>query len=178
MALIKCPECGKDVSTQAKACPHCGYPLNKDNISIEENNKECPKPLDESWMEIYKKKPLYGKLILTLIFFVTAIIFTICFIINSKYYFDYLAFYISGGLLLIFAFALWIAGLICLKYKTINCDGYNAIVIAGIWNNTLVIENKVIEKAHNRYFNGAFPNGKKIRAEIAYWDSSIRIILD
>ena len=27
MALIKCPECGKDVSTAAEACPHCGYPL-------------------------------------------------------------------------------------------------------------------------------------------------------
>ena len=28
MALIKCPECGKDVSTSASACPHCGYPIN------------------------------------------------------------------------------------------------------------------------------------------------------
>ncbi|MCK9386052.1 MAG: zinc ribbon domain-containing protein [Nevskia sp.] len=24
MALIKCRECGKDISTDAKACPHCG----------------------------------------------------------------------------------------------------------------------------------------------------------
>ncbi len=27
MALIRCPECGKEVSDQAKACIHCGYPL-------------------------------------------------------------------------------------------------------------------------------------------------------
>ncbi len=27
MALIACPECGKDISTSAKACPACGYPL-------------------------------------------------------------------------------------------------------------------------------------------------------
>jgi uncharacterized membrane protein YdbT with pleckstrin-like domain len=27
MALIACPECGKEVSTAAKACPACGYPL-------------------------------------------------------------------------------------------------------------------------------------------------------
>lgn len=27
MALIECPECGRDVSDQAAACPHCGYPL-------------------------------------------------------------------------------------------------------------------------------------------------------
>ena len=27
MALIACPECGREVSTEAKACPACGYPL-------------------------------------------------------------------------------------------------------------------------------------------------------
>jgi membrane protein YdbS with pleckstrin-like domain len=27
MALITCPECGKAVSTEAKACPSCGYPV-------------------------------------------------------------------------------------------------------------------------------------------------------
>lgn len=27
MALITCPECGKQVSTRASACPHCGYPI-------------------------------------------------------------------------------------------------------------------------------------------------------
>lgn len=28
MALIKCPECGKEVSNRAKECIHCGFPLN------------------------------------------------------------------------------------------------------------------------------------------------------
>ena len=27
MALIKCPECGKEVSDKAQACINCGYPL-------------------------------------------------------------------------------------------------------------------------------------------------------
>lgn len=27
MALIKCPECGKDVSDKAEVCIHCGYPM-------------------------------------------------------------------------------------------------------------------------------------------------------
>ena len=27
MALINCPECGKEVSTTALSCPHCGYAL-------------------------------------------------------------------------------------------------------------------------------------------------------
>jgi hypothetical protein len=29
MPLIKCPACGKDVSTQATSCPNCGHPLAK-----------------------------------------------------------------------------------------------------------------------------------------------------
>lgn len=27
MALITCPECGKQISDKAPACIHCGYPL-------------------------------------------------------------------------------------------------------------------------------------------------------
>lgn len=28
MALIKCPECGKDISDKSTVCIHCGFPLN------------------------------------------------------------------------------------------------------------------------------------------------------
>lgn len=34
MALIKCPECGKEISDKAKHCIHCGYPLNMQEESI------------------------------------------------------------------------------------------------------------------------------------------------
>ena len=27
MSLIRCPECGKDVSDMAASCPNCGYPI-------------------------------------------------------------------------------------------------------------------------------------------------------
>lgn len=30
MALIKCPECGKEISDKAPTCPNCGYPINTD----------------------------------------------------------------------------------------------------------------------------------------------------
>ena len=30
VAMIKpCPDCGKDVSTDAQACPHCGKPVSR-----------------------------------------------------------------------------------------------------------------------------------------------------
>ena len=38
MALIKCPECGKQISDMAKSCPHCGYAKN-----INQNTNKKPK---------------------------------------------------------------------------------------------------------------------------------------
>ncbi|MDO4332621.1 MAG: zinc-ribbon domain-containing protein [Eubacteriales bacterium] len=29
MALINCPECGREISDKAVSCPHCGYPIEK-----------------------------------------------------------------------------------------------------------------------------------------------------
>ncbi len=35
MALIKCPECGKEISDKAVSCPNCGYPINRmEDLSI------------------------------------------------------------------------------------------------------------------------------------------------
>ena len=31
MAIIKCPECGQEVSSFAETCPHCGYRLKEKN---------------------------------------------------------------------------------------------------------------------------------------------------
>ena len=41
MALIKCPECGKEISDKAAACIHCGFPLSlleKEYVSGEKKN--------------------------------------------------------------------------------------------------------------------------------------------
>ena len=34
MALIKCPECGREISSQAKQCIHCGYPLEENESEL------------------------------------------------------------------------------------------------------------------------------------------------
>lgn len=49
MALIKCSECGKEISDKASACPSCGAPIEK-----EEQKKEPPKP-------VTKKKTPFNK---------------------------------------------------------------------------------------------------------------------
>ena len=35
MALIKCKECGKEISDKAKSCPNCGNPINDDTYTKE-----------------------------------------------------------------------------------------------------------------------------------------------
>ena len=32
MALINCPECGKEISDKAEKCIHCGYPIKNESI--------------------------------------------------------------------------------------------------------------------------------------------------
>ena len=38
MALIKCPECGKQISDRAAACPNCGCPVNSNNTTPQTDN--------------------------------------------------------------------------------------------------------------------------------------------
>lgn len=48
MALIKCTECGHEVSDKAAACPNCGCPITHDEkIICEECGTEIPKGLSE-----------------------------------------------------------------------------------------------------------------------------------
>lgn len=42
MALIKCPDCQKDVSSQAESCLHCGCPISKKNNT----NQNIGLPID------------------------------------------------------------------------------------------------------------------------------------
>lgn len=45
MALIICPECGKEFSDKAPACPNCGFPTNE---LLETAPSEEPTPSDNS----------------------------------------------------------------------------------------------------------------------------------
>lgn len=36
MALVSCSECGREVSTLAAACPHCGAPVGRGNATSRE----------------------------------------------------------------------------------------------------------------------------------------------
>ena len=34
MALITCPECGKEISSQASSCPNCGAPMTDEAVQM------------------------------------------------------------------------------------------------------------------------------------------------
>lgn len=40
MALIKCSECGKEISDKATTCPNCGCPINKSKSNKKKSNEE------------------------------------------------------------------------------------------------------------------------------------------
>lgn len=56
MALIKCPECNKDISNKSKICIHCGYP-----ISERENKSDGYIKVDNKLYDISKLKKIYEK---------------------------------------------------------------------------------------------------------------------
>ena len=47
MALIKCNECGKEISDKADKCPNCGCPVKKQPYTISINNEAID--IDEIW---------------------------------------------------------------------------------------------------------------------------------
>jgi hypothetical protein len=44
MALIRCPDCARDVSDAARSCPHCGFPIAKRRVPSPPTD---PNELDE-----------------------------------------------------------------------------------------------------------------------------------
>ncbi len=60
MSLIKCPECGKDVSNLAEKCIHCGYPLQrplkyKSYKAMKKEKEERKKEMEKKEMEKKEK---------------------------------------------------------------------------------------------------------------------------
>lgn len=62
MALVTCPECGKDVSETAEACPNCGFNVKKHLISLK--NAEIQKKRIEMRKERHKRNVKYLKVII------------------------------------------------------------------------------------------------------------------
>lgn len=55
MALVKCPECGKEISDKAASCPNCGCPASEfKKPSVPEDTRS---ELDRIADEIFRERP-------------------------------------------------------------------------------------------------------------------------
>lgn len=89
MALIRCPECGKEISDKAASCPNCGCPMRQErNVYLQEEYGEDE---EESNSELWKDDIVYGVLSIMICIFSTI-----------------MAFRINDGIGLIFPFILYI----------------------------------------------------------------------
>ena len=64
MALINCPECGREISEMAKSCPHCGCPIQKPTENKGSSSKPKKTHNSENQNEKPKKKGSCLKIIL------------------------------------------------------------------------------------------------------------------
>lgn len=58
MALIKCPECGKEISDKANSCPNCGCPIGTDTATKESISTVEVSPSNKQGVKIKKFIPL------------------------------------------------------------------------------------------------------------------------
>ena len=77
MALIRCPECNREISDKATACPGCGYPLNSPSQETTEKERLL-KEAEEKDKQFIKKAAvvmIIGVVImLTLIFVLSRVV--------------------------------------------------------------------------------------------------------
>ena len=78
MALIKCVDCGKELSDRANACPNCGCPI--ENSLVTENSSTVEKNEE---IVVENKKPIYKKVIAIAISLTLVLTLTGYLIINA-----------------------------------------------------------------------------------------------
>ena len=61
MALIKCPECGREISDRSDKCIHCGYPLQKESEKKSDTFTLCGVKLQKAFFTD-KKVPWEDKI--------------------------------------------------------------------------------------------------------------------
>ena len=168
MSLIKCPECGKEISTAAASCPHCGYPLAKEKDNGQAKDYPAPKPND--WVKEWSKKAIIGKVVLGVLTALSAIPLALGLAFNN------LVSFIIGLSFCVLFFLFFFASLIAVHPRTRVVDGYTILVYSGLFKNYFVIEGEVQGSGFTaRYFNGNLPNGKPVRAGISIWDGASKI---
>ena len=85
MALIKCSECGKEISSKAAACPYCGCPIEDNNIVAVKIEKATTDEPSLGKIEGQKKKKTIITGILVILILAVAIVLGVKTIHNKRF---------------------------------------------------------------------------------------------
>lgn len=174
MALIKCPECGKEVSTAAEACPHCGYPIKKNEPVKEKQVENYPKPMNSDWIDAWKSKARKTRITWTILFLVSLIGLLIPQIFREIIT-VYIVFSVIFSITTFVTLALWLTVLITVKVRARQYDGYTVLVYVS-FKNLLIVENEIQDSGvFNRFLYGHLPNKKQVWVNISAWDGSVKM---
>lgn len=75
MALIKCPECGKEISSKAESCPNCGCPMCGEQTEISNTNISSVFVINGVQFDI---KELQGKILIQTVAQITKKVKKLC----------------------------------------------------------------------------------------------------
>lgn len=185
MALIKCPECEKEISTYAETCPHCGYPIKKNEPAKEKAVENFPKPKDSLWINKWKDKAAKVRRNWTLLFcasLLLVVLFVILLNVDREVT-SYGTYAKSGWMIMVgiasfiafLVFVFWLIVLLQLKVRSRQYDGYTILVYVG-FKSILVVEDVVQDSGIlNRFLYGSLPNKKQVWVNISAWDASVKI---
>ena len=188
MAIIKCPECGKDVSTAAASCPHCGYPTQKQNNDKAEEKpiEDLPESKSPEWVEKWVRKSKQTKRMLLYIFlgsFAMIGLFVLLLNIDKEitdrgYTYTktiWAACIGLSALLAIIALTLWITGLLTFRVRIRQYGDYTVVVYVG-FKHYLIIEDVISDSGvFNRFLYGQLPDKKQVWVAISAWDGSVKM---
>lgn len=63
MALIKCPECGKQVSDKASSCPNCGCPISGSSVASKPTTAQIRVVCKTATMKIDGRSASHGSIV-------------------------------------------------------------------------------------------------------------------
>ena len=75
MSLIKCKECGKEISDLAANCPHCGAPLKAAATAPQTNYQQQVIDQQKAQQKSMMKTMLFSTLISSAISFITSLFY-------------------------------------------------------------------------------------------------------
>lgn len=101
MALTKCPECKREVSSLADKCIHCGYPLT--------GNTSLAQPASVQTVEMTSKRYKLQKLLAGGLFVLGGMIVLLAYVLARQTYFAYINPFLYAGFIFVAIGFVWSA---------------------------------------------------------------------